>query len=146
MSKTILVPVDGSQNSKKALEFACEYATKFDGAIHLVHVAQPLHNEKTLVLGGAAVTVHASRDELEAAGKQVIDAGKEVAGKHGCKNVTTEVEGGDPAQVIVKAAKSKNADMIVMGTRGLSNLTELLMGSVSNKVTHLAPCTVVTVR
>ena len=146
MSKAILAPVDGSQNSKKALEFACEYASKFGASIHLLHVAQPLHNDKTLVLGAAAITVHASREELEAAGKQVIDAAKEVAAKHGCKDVTSQVEGGDPAQVIVQAAKARKADMIVMGTRGLSNLSELLMGSVSNKVTNLAPCTCVTVR
>ena len=146
MSKTILVPVDGSRHSKKALEFACEYASKFDASIHLVHVAQPLHNDKTLVLGAAAVTVHASREELESAGKQVIDAAVEVASEHGCEGVTSEIDGGDPAQVIVRTAKSKNADMIVMGTRGLSNLSELLVGSVSNKVTHLSPCTVVTVR
>jgi nucleotide-binding universal stress UspA family protein len=146
MSKTIVVPVDGSKHSKKALEFACEYASKFDASLHLLHIAQPLHHDRTLVLGAAAVTIHASREELEKAGEQIIEAAKEVAVQLGCKNVKTEIEGGDPAEVIVETAKSEGADMIVIGSRGLSNISGLLMGSVSHKVNHLAPCTCVTVR
>jgi nucleotide-binding universal stress UspA family protein len=146
MSKNILVPVDGSEHSKKALEFACELANKFDGKLHLVHVAQALHQDKTLVLGAAAVTIHASREELEKVGRKVIDAAKQLAAHHGCGDVGAEVMTGDPAKMILKAATDQKADMIVMGSRGLSDISGLMFGSVSHKVNHLAPCTCISVR
>ena len=146
MSKTILVPVDGSEHSRKALDFACELASALDGKLHLLHVAQPMIENRTLVLGAAAVTMHATPKELEEAGHKVIEAAKAVAAEQGCKQVETEVTGGDPARSIVEAASSIGADMIVMGTRGLTDLGGLVMGSVSHKVSHLAPCTCVSVR
>ena len=146
MSKTILVPVDGSEHSRKALQFACEIARGLGGKLHLVHVAQPMIENRTLVLGAAAVTMHASPKELEEAGHKVIAAAKAVAAEQGCEEVEAEVIGGDPARSIVDSAKSVGADMIVMGSRGLTDLGGLLVGSVSHKVTHLAPCTCVSVR
>ena len=146
MSKTILVPVDGSEHSRKALDFACDLAKGLGGRLHLVHVVQASHENRTLVLGAAAVTVHASQKELEEVGHSVVDAAKSVAAEHGCKDVESEVKGGDPSRAIVDSAKAVGADMIVMGTRGLSDFGGLLMGSVSHKVMHLAPCTCVSVR
>ena len=55
-------------------------------------------------------------------------------------------EYGDPAERILDCAKREHVDMIVMGTRGLSDLKGLLMGSVSHKVSHLADCACVTVK
>jgi nucleotide-binding universal stress UspA family protein len=129
MSKTILVPVDGSEHSKKALEFAAELGTKFEGQ-----------------LSAAAITVHTTGDELEDVGVKVIAAAREIAAAHGCTDVEAKAVLGDPASEIVERAREIDADMIVMGSRGLSDLTGLLMGSVSHKVAHLAPCTCVTVR
>lgn len=146
MSKTILVPVDGSEHSRKALEFACELASGLDGKIHIVHVAQPTIENRTLVMGAAAITMHATPKELEQAGHKVIEAARSVAARHGCKDVESEVTGGDPAKSILESAKTLGADMIVMGTRGLSDFGGLVVGSVSHKVMHLAPCTCVSVR
>lgn len=146
MSKNILVPVDGSEHSKKALEFAAELCGKFDGKLTLLHVPQSLPHDRTLVMGAAAITMHSTGDELAAAGSKVIDAAKQVASQHGCKNVQAQTVSGDPAQAIVKQAEQMGADMIVMGSRGLSDIKGLLLGSVSHKVTHLAHCTCVTVR
>lgn len=146
MNKNILVPVDGSEHSKKALEFACELAAKLHGKLHLVHVAQALHQDKTLVLGGAAITIHSSQEELEKIGRKVIEAAEQLATQHGCGDVEAEVLEGDPAKMIIKAATDNNADMIVMGSRGLSDISGLLIGSVSHKVNHLAPCTCISVK
>ena len=146
MSKTFVVPVDGSEHSRKALELACELASKLDARLHLVHVAQALHQDKTLVLGAAAITIHASHDELVQAGDKVIEGAKAIALEHGCDNVDGEVMTGDPAKRILEAATGGRADMIIMGSRGHSDLSGLMMGSVSHKVSHLAPCTCVTVR
>lgn len=146
MINRILVPVDGSEGSKKALELACELGGKQGAALHVLHIAQPPPGKRVLVLGAAAVTVEADPEELKKAGEQVVSSAKEIAKDHGFDKVSASVVGGDPAAQIIDYAKSKKIDMIVMGTRGLSDLSGLLMGSVSHKVTHLAPCTCVTVR
>ncbi|HUO45666.1 MAG TPA: universal stress protein [Acidimicrobiia bacterium] len=56
------------------------------------------------------------------------------------------VDSGDPAATIVRLAKEVGADLIVMGSRGLGSVAGLLLGSVSHKVGHAAPCAVLTVR
>ena len=141
----IMVAVDGSQTSRKALEFASELAVKFDAHLHLLHVAHPLHQDKTLVLGGAAITVHASPDELEKAGRKVIDAARQLAERSGVTAITTESVPGDPASQIVEIASRQAVDTIVLGNRGLGGLAGLMLGSVSHKVNQLAHCTCITV-
>jgi len=145
MITNILVPVDGSEHSKKALELACDLADKYDAQIHVLHVILSPEAKHTLVLGGAAVTVDASKEEIEEAGHKVIEAAKEIAAGHGRKNIETDVVGGPTAQRILDYSKDNDIDMIVMGSRGLSDLSGLVIGSVSHKVSHLAPCTCVTV-
>lgn len=145
MIKNILVPVDGSEYSKNALELACDLADKYDARMHLLHVILSPEAKHTLVLGGASVTVDASKEEIEQAGHKVIEAAKKIAAEHGRKDVETDVVGGPTAQRILEYAKDNNIDMIVMGSRGLSDISGLLVGSVSHKVSHLAKCTCVTV-
>ena len=146
MSKTILVAVDGSEHSKKAVEFAAELCSKFDGKLSLLHVLQSLPHDRTLVLGAAAITVHTSTDDLEDIGAKVIDAARQAAAAHGVSNMESKALLGDPASEIIARAEEIGADMIVMGSRGLGDLKGLVMGSVSHKVNHLAPCTCITVR
>lgn len=146
MSKIVLVPVDGSQHSKKALELATELCNGFEGELSLLHVVQSLPQDRTLALGGAAITVHDTGAALERIGGQLMDAARQLAAEHGCPVAGTKLVAGDPAMQIVARAKEIEADMIVMGSRGLSDLTGLLVGSVSHKVIHLAPCTCVSVR
>jgi nucleotide-binding universal stress UspA family protein len=146
MIKTVLVAIDGSTHSKRALEFACGIAAKYEAALHLLHVTQQPMSDHVLTLGAASVMVSGSKTDLKRAGRQVIDAASEIAKKRGCKTVTTDITSGDPAKRIIDSAKELGADMIVMGSRGLSELSGILMGSVSHKVTHLAKCTCVTVK
>ena len=145
MATRILVAIDGSEYSKKALEFACEMAKRFEASVHIVHVPQGLAANRVMVLGGAAVVLHASRDEIEQAGKRLIESAVEAAKEKGCDNVTTELRAGDPAQEIVESAKEHEADYLVIGNRGLGDFGSLLLGSVSNKINHSAPCTCITV-
>lgn len=146
MISNILIPVDGSEHSKKALQLGCDLAKKYGAAVHLIHVTESPIREHTMALGGAALTLHASPDELREAGSRELEFAREYVTNHGIKDVTTEVEGGSPAHRIVESAKETHADMIVMGSRGLSDLAGLLVGSVSHKVTNMAPCTCITVR
>jgi nucleotide-binding universal stress UspA family protein len=63
----------------------------------------------------------------------------------GVTNVRARTEVGDPAKVILNVAKTEKADLIVIGSRGLSDIQGLMFGSTSYKVTHLAPCSCLTV-
>ena len=145
MLQEILVAVDGSEYSKKALEFACELARKFDGSLHIVHVPQGSAADRVMVLGGASIMSHAGREQIEKAGRTLIEAAREIAEEKLPGNVTTELRGGDPAAEIVASAKEKNSDCVVIGSRGLGDFGGLLLGSVSHKVNHAAPCTCITV-
>jgi len=146
MISNILIPVDGSTHSKRALELGCDLAHKYGAAVHLIHVTESPVREHTMALGGAALTLHASPSELKQAGSKELEYAQEFARNHGVGEVTTEVVGGNAAQRIVDSAKDIHADMIVMGSRGLSDLAGLLVGSVSHKVNNMAPCTCITVR
>lgn len=145
MLDKILVALDGSEYSKKALEFACELAEKFDGTLHIVHVPQGAAADRVMVLGGASVMIHAGREQLEKAGRTLIEAAREFAETTLRDKVTTELRGGDPADEIVKCAAVNASDCIVIGSRGLGDFGGLLLGSVSHKVNHSAPCTCITV-
>jgi nucleotide-binding universal stress UspA family protein len=145
MLQKILVAVDGSEYSKKALEFACELAEKFDGSLHIVHVPQGAAADRVMVLGGASVMIHAGREQIEKAGHTLIEAAHEFAEDTLPGKVTTELRGGDPADEIVKSARKNASDCIVLGSRGLGDFGGLLLGSVSHKVNHSAPCTCITV-
>lgn len=145
MLKKILLAVDGSEYSQKALEFACELTVRFDSSLHMVHIPQGTAADRVMVMGGASVMVHASRSELEEAGHALISAAKEQAEKAGAKTVTTEIRAGDPAEEIINSAKEINADTIILGSRGLGDFSGLLLGSISHKVNHTAPCTCITV-
>jgi nucleotide-binding universal stress UspA family protein len=74
-----------------------------------------------------------------------LDGARQDAILAGVAKVDTRIEFGDPAKVILDAAKSEKADLIVLGSRGLSDIQGLMFGSTSHKVTHLASCSCVTV-
>jgi len=76
----------------------------------------------------------------------ILGRAEEQARGKGIRVARKAVEHGDPAECIVDTAARQQANLIVMGTRGLTDFGGLLMGSVAHKVTHSAPCTVITVR
>ena len=139
MINKILVPVDGSQNSMKALRMALEMAEKFNAKLAVLSVAvqKPigdvvlvgLKEERDFVREAMAAAMTDAKSVLEAA-ENLIAAAKLEA--------EFEVKAGEPADVILTEALDKNADCIVMGCRGLSGLEQFLLGSVSNKVVNHA--------
>jgi nucleotide-binding universal stress UspA family protein len=146
MMKKFLVPVDGSEHSQKALEFACELAEKFAATLLIIHVPQGQLEDRVMVMGGASIMVHADRNALEQAGRAVLEAAQRAAENAGVTAVSTELVAGEPAEEILKSAADSAADLIVIGSRGLGSFGSLLLGSVSTKVNHAAPCTCITVR
>ena len=79
-------------------------------------------------------------------GQHIIDGAKVQAERKGLDNVEARLESGDPADSILSCIEDENIDCVVMGSRGLSNLKGLFLGSVSHKVANHAPCTCITVK
>lgn len=172
MLKTILVATDGSDHARRAVDLAADLAAKYQAKVILLHVLLRGHlpeglkraaevehvahlgpgGPQNLAIMPQEIVARVDRDvqaPLEVlefiAGNVMADAKAAVLAK-GVTDVETIVEQGDTAQYILHHAGRSDADMIVMGSRGLGGLEGLLMGSVSQKVSHHAPCTCVTVR
>lgn len=126
--------------------------------IHLLHVPEFPPARDAIGMAAGATALSYSRQEIEAAGRRVIekirDAEKsgqdligQVEGAVGPADVESRyiVEMSQPAEVIVDNARKLDVDAVVMGSRGMSDLKGLLIGSVSHKVMHTAPCRVILV-
>ncbi len=146
MINKILVPVDGSKQSDKALEFACNLADKYGATLLIQHTVETTLHEHAMFMGSAGFAYDLDEEEIHKAGNVVIEAATKIIDKHTHVTAETDIAHGSPALNIIQCVKDNDIDMIVMGSRGLSDLSGLLLGSVSHKVSHLADCTCVTVR
>lgn len=155
MFDKILVPLDGSEHSFKALEVATQIAKKFDGKITLLHVySTPVRSisvPETTTLPPPiipAITPMEAARIAEAArktGNEILTKGEQ---KVKAENVPVEkimIEG-STVQAIVKTAVEEKFNLIVMGARGISRIREILLGSVSDGVLRNAPCPVLIVK
>ena len=140
--KTILVPIDFSTNSDRALEYAQLLAKRFEASLHLVHVCELPTLGMAAMEGYAITDTDWSRKLGEDAERELV---RVVARLHGMK-ASTEVLFGNPARCIVTAATTKAADLIVMGTHGHGPVMHVLVGNVAERVVRTAPCPVLTVR
>lgn len=145
MYTRILVPIDGSEHAKQALSVACKLLDQNASTLYLLHVPETLFYTTTLVWGLGAVNAEATLAEREKAGEQLLQQAAISAREQGARQVEEILTQGDPVRVILDTAKSVGVDTIVMGSRGLSDLGSVVIGSVSHKVSHSAKCRVVTV-
>ena len=140
--KTILVPVDFSSNSKRALDYAHTLATRLGASLHLVHVCEV----PALTLGSmdayAIAYTNWSQQLGDEAERELVRMVPALAGVP----VSTEVLFGSPARALVTAAAARKTDLIVMGTHGHGPLMHAVMGNVAERVVRTAPCPVLTVR
>jgi nucleotide-binding universal stress UspA family protein len=150
----ILVPLDGSEHSLKALEKAIQIAKKFSGSITLIHVYSVtvtpiILPEPTLSTPGVPVltSAEASRvaEAARQAGNRILDDGEEKVKTERVSTSKILVEGHAVSE-IVRAAKEGNFDLIVIGARGVSHIRELFLGSVTDGVVHHAVCPVLVVK
>jgi nucleotide-binding universal stress UspA family protein len=132
--RRMLVAADGSECAARALKHLAERLEheSSDTDIHVLHVQPPLP-ESLPYNTDPALLSRMRDDEAEAATRWVHD----LLERHGLRH-RIEVETGDPATVIAEYARAHDCDEIVMGTRGLSTMKRLVLGSVANKVVHLA--------
>lgn len=147
MPKTILVPFDGSGFANRAIDYAGELASKYDAKVVLLHAIHYRFGRLPEELHQYAVAEHLDgREEVHAVVEKLLASAEIRARNAGAEDIEVDSREGDPAGVILDAATSLGADLIVMGSRGLGDLQGLLLGSVSHKVGHLAKCTCITVR
>ena len=141
----ILVPIDFSAHSEKAIRYATTLANKFGARLSLLHVI-----EDPFVTGAWQAEVFVPNipellnDLIKAAKAQLAERKKDLAA-HGFI-IETAVITGRPATAIVEQASTGRFDVIVMGTHGRTGLTHALLGSVAERVVQKAPCPVLTVR
>ncbi|XBS69660.1 universal stress protein [Acerihabitans sp. KWT182] len=134
----VLIAYDDSDCAKQALRFACEFVKRFDARLHIVSVCQLPQ------FGSGTAT------------EMIIDNAKAIYGNffNSLKDnpiyrdidLVTEMEIGNPAEMILHYAESHKIDHIIVGHRGFSNIERWLMGSVARQIIDNAGCPVTVIR
>lgn len=143
MAKHILIPLDGSEGSEDAFEFALEEFS--DARITLVHVVDPKSSEKIQVTEGSIPFDDETREEIVEESTSFLDEYAKGAEEQGVE-ATKEYKVGDPSEEIVEYAEENEVDHIVMGSHGRSGVSRVLLGSVAEDVTRRSPVPVTVVR
>lgn len=139
--RCVLVPVDFSEHSSAALELAIELARAAGGTIHLLHAYElPLG---TIPPYGISVPESLLAQVRDAAARRLEKAAHKVAAAGG--SCETHVVHGAATEVVLDAARELGANLVVMGTRGLTGLKHVLLGSVAERTLRQAPCPVLVV-
>ena len=145
MFTRIVVGTDGSDTAAEAVRQATELAKLSNARLDIVSAYEPiprqrLQDEQRQAPGDVQYEI-GPREDVNATLDQAV-------GK--AKSESLEVEGhaleGDPADAILDVAEQVNADLIVVGNKGMTGAKRFLLGSVPNKVSHHAPCSVIIIR
>src|ERR1044071_8425730 len=121
----VLVATDRSETAERAVRFASDMAQRYEAELFLLRV----------LLSDDGILGEAARD--------LADHARELAGERGRSSV---VVAEDPAEAIIEAVRRERADVVVVGSVGMSGRKEFLLRNVPNRVSHNAPCTVVIVQ
>ena len=143
MISSLVVGTDGSDTAKEAVREASELAGKLGAKIHLVSAYEPvpggrLREERQDVPEDMQWMINPKED--------VNTTLEEAAGAIQGVETETHAREGDPADAILDVAEEKDADLIVVGNKGMSGAKRFLLGSVPNKISHHAPCSVMIIR
>ena len=145
MFGSIVVGTDGSDTAQEAVRQATELAKQLGAKVHLVSAYEPvpegrLRDERQQVPDDLQWMVN-PREDVDATLEEAAEALEEPG-----VEVETYAREGDPADAILDVAEEKNADLIVVGNKGMTGAKRFLLGSVPNKVSHHAPCSVMIIR
>ncbi len=148
MLKKILLATDGSANSRKALAFAVEMASRYDSELYVLHVIPNMEIPLEVIeyLSAEDIDDSPASFYLEKIGQKIIHQSENVCKSMGCENVGTVVLRGDSGYMIIEVAKDKQIDIIIVGSRGLRGIKGRLLGSVSRKVSHASECSCLIVK
>jgi nucleotide-binding universal stress UspA family protein len=145
MFRSIVVGTDGSDTATQAVRQAIELARSVGARIELVSAYEPVSDarlrEASIVVPEDLQWMINPREDVEA----TLEA---AAGEIRAAGVEVEVfaRQGDPADAILDVAEERGSDLIVVGNKGMTGAKRFLLGSVPNKVSHHAPCSVLIIR
>jgi nucleotide-binding universal stress UspA family protein len=141
----IVVGTDGSETASAAVREAIELAKLTDGRLDVVSAYEPIPSqrlrEEQQELPGDMQHAVGPREDVNLALDNAAGAAKQAG-----VEVQTHPREGDPADAILDVAEETNADLIVVGNKGMTGAKRFLLGSVPNKVSHHAPCDLIIVR
>ena len=142
--QNILCPTDFSELSVGAINYAVLLAETFEARLHLLHVVDQAY-QYWMAMGPETLPIGPAPEELmETASKQMEDFASLYVPKK--LKVSREVISGRPFLEIIRIAREKQSDLIVIGTHGRGALKQVLLGSVAEKVVRKSPCPVLSVR
>jgi nucleotide-binding universal stress UspA family protein len=147
MFSRIVVGTDGSDTASEAVRQASELAKLSSANLDIVSAYEPipqqrLKEESREAPGDVQYEISPREDVNLMVDKAAAEARKE----DGIGEVNTHTREGDPADAILDVAEEVNADLIVVGNKGMTGARRFLLGSVPNKVSHHAPCSVIIIR
>jgi nucleotide-binding universal stress UspA family protein len=139
--KTILAPIDFTETSTHALDYAVDFAAVLGAAVSVVHVYQvPIYSFPDAVV----VAPPALAADLSAAAQKALDAAVSSRQRR-CPAISGTLVTGNTWEEICRLATEQNADMIVMGTHGRRGIPRALLGSIAEKVIRTSTVPVLTV-
>lgn len=142
--RTILVPYDFSEHSKKALETALDLGRRFDSNVHLLHVVTPPIVAYPTMGTTPAPPPNLLMEVREAAERSLADVVAAIENPPG--KVKAHISaGGATAETIRETAEQLGADLIVMGTHGRTGMARVFLGSVAERTLRRAPCPILMV-
>lgn len=141
----ILIPVDGSPASKYSIESAMATGVLNDAEVHIMTVIVPPNAAPTRNSYMAAEMVTGISNANKAYAKELLEETKNAISST-AKVASTVIKEGNPAEEILKYAEEIGSNFIVMGNRGLSNFSKVVLGSVSQKVLTHSCCSVLIVK
>jgi nucleotide-binding universal stress UspA family protein len=146
MIGSIVVGTDGSETAGKAVREAGELAAQLGATMEIVSAYEPVGRQR---LREEARQVPEDLQWMVSAREDVDATLREAAAQlkdMGVKEVNVHAREGDPADAILDVAEERGSDLIVVGNKGMSGAKRFLLGSVPNKVSHHAPCSVLIIR
>lgn len=144
MFHTIVVGVDGSDCSARALDTACDLALFHKSELHLVHSPE-VATVQMAYLGQGFVDAP-SAEQMATAGQQVMQEAINAAKAKGIKPASTTIGDQGPVEDIMTIIQLYGADLVVSGRRGLGSVSGLFLGSTSQKLAQVADCACLTVK
>jgi nucleotide-binding universal stress UspA family protein len=145
MFQSIVVGTDGSQTAGEAVREAIELAKAVGASIELVSAYEPVPNQRLREEARQAPDdlqwSISPREDVDATLKEAAERVEEAG-----VSVNIYAREGDPADAILDVAEERGADLIVVGNKGMTGAKRFLLGSVPNKVSHHAPCSVLIIR
>ena len=140
------VATDGSSHANRAVDFAARLARELrEVEVTLIHVGHIPMMASPPMGTPAYVDFGPIEEALERAGRQLLEEAAKPFASIGMR-VTHVYRSGDPSAEIIRAAREGKVDIAIVGARGLSQVSGLVLGSVSERVLHAAPCPVMVVR